>query len=88
MISERVKADDDVDFCGAYLIAHAGRRWRVYGDGGYYSQISGGVTIKGKVLRDASNAPVSFSSQEKAREWIGAGCPITDRRGGEIVFND
>lgn len=86
MISSRVKEDDDVEPCGDYLIKRVGKRWRVYQDGSYYSQTSGGVMKQGGVMRDAGDKPVSFATLNEAQAWIGEGCRLVDRQGNEIEF--
>lgn len=84
MISGRVKADADAESFGDKLIKRAGKWWRVYEDGSYYSQTSGGVMKLGKVMRDAEGKPASFKTLKAAEEWIKAGCRVVDERGNPL----
>ena len=84
MITSRVRCDESVEYEGDYLLSRIGKVWRVYMDGSYYSQTSGGVTVRGKVLRGLDDKPISFTSIEAARSWVRGGCQLTDSKGNEF----
>lgn len=50
-VSERVADDDEVEAHGKYLIGKVKNKYRIYEDGSYYSQTSGGVIKKGTAVR-------------------------------------
>lgn len=72
MISQRV-ANDEGEAHGQYIIMRRGKYWRVYDDGSYYSQVSGGVQKLGKAQRDADGCIVNFLDKEHAEQWIDGG---------------
>ena len=77
MISMRVKDDDNVEPIGDYKVAaRFGKFYRVYEDASYYSQTSGGVMKRGKLMRDADNVPMRFASIAEAEQWVKDGCRI------------
>jgi hypothetical protein len=87
MITARVKQDEDVEFLAGHKVAkRVGKRWRVYEDGSYYSQTSGGVGSKGKMMRDLDDKPVSFATLQKAEQWVNEGCRLVDERGNPLVL--
>ncbi len=76
-VSGRVRADDDaIDYKG-YLIRKAGHQWRVYEDASTYTNTSGQVMIRGKVMRDVDDSVFNFTSQADAEQWIDNGCPVS-----------
>jgi len=87
MISQRVAQSfpDRAEFEGDYLILRTGKTYRVYADATGYSQVSGQVIKRGKVLRGADGKPATFSTVGQARAWIRAGRPIVDSRGNDIA---
>lgn len=88
MSSQRVKEDADVTPIGRDKVARKTRfGWRVYEDGSYYSQTSGGVMASGRVMRDADDKPVQFQTFEEAAAWVHGGCRITDQRGEPITLS-
>ena len=91
MSSHRVNDGNALDqaseFYGKYMICKVGKRYRVYTDGSYYSQTSGGVTVRGKALRAPSGELISFSTMKKAEEWIDGGLIVFDN-GKEIDFTN
>lgn len=68
--------DQRSEYHGKYMLAMVSGKWRVYEDGSYYSQTSGGVTVRGHVMRNASGDIVRFDTKEKAIEWINGGCLV------------
>jgi len=76
--------DQKAEFHGKYMIAPVGKKWRVYTDGSYYSQTSGGVTVRGKAMRNAGDEIISFKTREEAEKWIDGGCMLFVN-GQEIV---
>lgn len=75
---QRVREDDNVIFYKQYLLWQMlNGKWRVYEDGSYYSQVSGGVSKRGKVMRNVDDKPLSFVSQKDAEDWIDGGCRVT-----------
>ena len=76
--------DQKAEYHGKYMIAPSRKRWRVYTDGSYYSQTSGGVVVRGKVLRTPSGTPVSFETKKEAEQWIDGGCRVVDDKGNEL----
>jgi hypothetical protein len=84
MISQRVKDDANVEPHGKYLIGKVGKRYRVYADGSYYSQTSGGVMQRGKVFNGVDGKAVSFASQERAEAWIDKGRPLIDQKCNDL----
>ena len=74
----RARVRDDDNYVGAvtcnkqnYLIIPTKKgKFRVYEDAGYYSQNSGGVTVRGKVIRDLNDQPIDFNTIEAAEKWV------------------
>lgn len=62
-----------------YLIAEQSKGYKVYADAGYYSERSGGVTVKGKVQRDADNKIIRFRTLGDAIAWVTSGMQIVER---------
>ena len=75
--SARVADDDNVEAYKDKLIAKVGKAWRIYEDGSYYSQTSGGVMKRGKVMRDVDGTPFVFGSIAGAERFIDLGCPVS-----------
>lgn len=76
-VSARVRSDEDVEHFNGYLIANVGGKYRVYEDGSYYSQTSGGVTVRGKGVRrydpeagSAEGKIATFDTIAEAEQYI------------------
>lgn len=74
MISDRVAQDfdKDADFFSVegmdYILMPSKRGWKVYEDATGYSQTSGQVIKKGKVVRQ-DGKPVVFPTKQEAEAW-------------------
>ena len=80
-VSSRVRDDDEVEvFVGEYLVCKSGKSFRIYDDGSYYSQTSGGVTKRGAVVRDTDWKPLNFPTAQDATAWALANLPRANRR--------
>jgi hypothetical protein len=87
MITERVRQDQDVEpLIGNKVAKRVGKRWRVYEDGSYYSQTSGGVMVQGKAMRDVDEKPVAFATLQEAEQWVKDGCKVVDERGNPLTL--